>query len=54
MKVLGIVWRNVISPALALYLIYALGYYWAWAGGMLAGLALGLSLGYVISKELKT
>jgi hypothetical protein len=53
MKFLKVLW-SVISTALSLYLIYALGYWWVWAGGLLAGVTLGIAAGIAITKEFKT
>jgi hypothetical protein len=54
MKVLKIFWQNLLLPALNLYLIYTLGYWWVWSGALLAGIALGVGLGFAISREIKT
>jgi hypothetical protein len=54
MKVLKIFWQNLLLPALSLYLIYVLGYWWVWSSGVLLGIALGAGIGFAISNETKS
>lgn len=54
MKIFKALWVGLLMPALSLWLIYTLGYWWVWAGGLLTGLALGFAVTYTLSKEFKT
>ena len=52
MKFFKVIW-SILSTALSMYLIYALGYWWVWASGLLLGTMLGAGAAIAIMTEFK-
>jgi hypothetical protein len=48
------VFGSVLGTALNLYLIYKLGYWFVWSGGLLAGIMLGMTAGVSLMKQVKS